>query len=134
MKILLIPPNEVSSIWNDVAPIIDKALRGEEELIASDFLEPIKIADAFLWIIVDETEIESAVITAFIEYPRKKSCSIEAWATKSGYKFDEVYPLIEEIKNFARINGCDFMEAKVRKGLAKKLKWNDKHSSVTLTL
>jgi len=45
-----------------------------------------------------------------------------------------VYPLIEEIKKLARNIGCDFIEAKVRKGLAKKLKWNDKHSLVTLTL
>ena len=40
----------------------------------------------------------------------------------------------DSVVNFAKINGCDFIEAKIRKGLAKKLNWNDKHSLVTLTL
>jgi len=40
----------------------------------------------------------------------------------------------DNIINFAKINGCDFIEAKVRKGLAKKLKWTDKHSLVTLQI
>jgi len=134
MEILLVPPKEIPLLWDEVEPIIDKALHGEEQLKAVDFLDSLEQADSLMWIIVDGTEIESVVVGTPTQYPRKKSLSIDTWGTKSGYKFDEVYPLIEEIKKLARDIGCDFIEAKVRKGLAKKLKWNDKHSLVTLTL
>ena len=134
MKILLIPPKEVHLLWNEVAPIIDKGLRGPDGTVAEDFLEPLKKGSNILWIIVDGFDIESVVVGQFVDYPRKKALSIEVWATKSGHKFDEVYPLIESIKKFAKANGCEYIEATVRKGLARKLKWNDKHSFVTLTL
>jgi len=134
MEILLVPTKEVPLLWNEVEPLIDKALYGEENLLASDFKDSLEQAESFMWIIVDGPDIESVVVGTPTFYPRKQSLSIDTWATKSGYKFDQVYPLIEEIKKFAREIGCDFIEAKVRKGLAKKLKWNDKHSLVTLTL
>jgi len=138
MKILLTPPNEVSSIWNEVAPLIQKGLVSHEDSIADDYLEPLKRADSILWVVVDDTEIESVVLGEIINYPRKKSFLVEVWATKSGYNFNETYPIvIQAVKDFAEFNGCDYIEAVVRKGLArkfKKLKWNDNHSLVTLTL
>ena len=135
MKALRVPPNEIPSVWNEIKPILGKALRGEEDIIADDLLEPLENGRAFLWIVVDGDDIESVCLGEMVEYPRKKSFYILAWATKSGYKYDEVMETFNDsVVNFAKINGCDFIEAKVRKGLAKKLKWNDKHSLVTLTL
>ena len=138
MEVLLTPPNEVSSIWNEVAPLIQKGLVSHEDSIADDYLEPLKRADSILWIVVDDTGIESVVLGEIINYPRKKSFLVEVWATKSGYNFNEIYPIgIQAVKDFAEFNGCDYIEAVVRKGLArkfKKLKWNDNHSLVTLTL
>ena len=45
-----------------------------------------------------------------------------------------VNDISSSVECFNKINGADFIEAKVRKGLAKKLKWNDTHSYVTLKL
>ena len=135
MKALLVPPSKVPSIWNEVAPLINKSLHGEEDLIAEDFLEALVNGEAYMWIVVEHGNIESAVFGEVITYPRKKSFYINAWASKSGYRFVECMELFtDSVIDFAKNNGCSFIEAKVRKGLAKKLNWNDKHSLVTLTL
>tara|TARA_R100000781_G_scaffold76929_1_gene47694 strand:- start:114 stop:524 length:411 start_codon:yes stop_codon:yes gene_type:complete len=136
MKALLVPPHEVPSVWIEVKPLIDKALaHSPEGADANDMLRPIINGACFLWIVVDEQDIESVCFGEFTEYPNTKGFHIHGWATKSGYKFDEVMETFNDsVVNFARINGCNFIEAKVRKGLAKKLNWNDTHSYVTLTL
>ena len=136
MQALLVPPTEIPSIWHEVKPLMKKALNGEEEIIPDDLLEPLLNAKVFMWIAVDGDQIETVLLCEIVDYPRKKSCYIHVLATKSGYRFEELTSLFDNhIINFAKINGCDFIEAKVRKGLAKKLThWNDKHSLITLTI
>jgi len=136
MKAHLVPPKDVPDLWPEIQPLLDKALAyGIEDVTAQDLLPAIEESKAYLWIGVDEYNIECVLLGELVKYPRKKSFYIHAWATKSGHQFDEFMELWESsIIAFAKLNGCDFIEAKVRKGLAKKLKWNDKHSLVTLTL
>ena len=136
MKAHLVPPKDVPDLWAEIKPLIDKALEHSEEgVTAEDLLPAIEDGRAYLWIVVNEYTIESICLGELVDYPRKKSFYIHAWATKSGHQFDEVIATFEgSVIAFAKLNGCDFIEAKVRKGLAKKLKWNDKHSLVTLTL
>ena len=135
MKALLVPPNEVVSIWKEVEPLIDKALSySTEEIYASDFLIPILQGTKFLWVGIENEELQSVLLVEPIKYPRDVSLFIHVWATKSGYEGDDWYSFWEEIENFGRVNGCDFIEAKARKGLAKKLNWTNKHSLITKKL
>ena len=132
----LVPPKDVPDLWPEIQPLIDKALAySEEGVTAEDLLPSIENGRAYLWIVVDGYSIESVCMGELVNYPRKQSFYIHAWATKSGHDYKEVMSTFENsVIAFAKLNGCDFIEAKVRKGLAKKLKWNDKHSFVTLTL
>ena len=136
MKAHLIRPSDVPEFWHEVSPLLNKAFKyAEEDVEANDLLDSILSGKAYLWIVVDGYDIESVCMGELVSYPRKKSFYIDAWATKSGHKYDEVMATFNDsVIAFAKLNGCDFIEAKVRKGLAKKLKWNDKHSLVTLTL
>ena len=139
MRALLVPPHEVPSVWIEVKPLIDKALaHSVEGADANDMLRPIINGACFLWIVVEAHDIVSVCFGEITEYPNKKGFHIHGWSTKSGFNFDEVMKTFNDsVINFAKINGCDFIEAKTRKGLAKKLKtlnWNDSHSYVTLTL
>ena len=136
MRAILVPPNEVPTVWIEVKPLIDKALSySTEKLKAFDFLVPILQGKVFLWIGIEDIDIE---VVFLCEPQRRNDEEISLWihgiATKSGHGYKEWHPLLEDIKNFAKINGADFIEAKVRKGLAKKLKWDDTHSYVTLKL
>ena len=139
MKMFLLPPSEIDSFWNEIKPLLDKAFdTGSEGLVADDFKDAIENSLMFVWIITEEHSIEAVLLCEFFEYPRKKSCYVNAWATKSGYDFDKHYEFtLKELENFSKINGCDFIEAKTRKGLAKKLKssgWKDQHSVVNKQL
>ena len=139
MRALLVPPHEVPSVWIEVKPLIDKALaHSSEGATANDMLRPIINGACFLWIVVEDHDIVSVCFGEFTQYPDKKGFHIHGWSTKSGFNFDEVMETFNDsVVNFAKINGCDFIEAKIRRGLARKLKqlnWNETHSYVTLTL
>ncbi len=135
MKALLVPPNEVVHIWPEVEPLINKSFTNStEDILASDFLVPILQGRTFLWIGTEEDEIKSVLVVEPKQHPRQTSLYIHAWSTKSGYEYDDWMSFWEEIENFGRINGCDFIEAKARKGLARKLNWTNKHSLVTKKL
>ena len=139
MRAILVPPNEVPTVWIEVKPLIDKALaHSPEGADANDMLRPIINGRCFLWIVVDGDDIESVCFGEFTGYPSKKGFHIHGWATKSGHDFDLVMETFNDsVVDFAEVNGCDFIEAKIRKGLVKKLKtlnWNDTHSYATLTL
>lgn len=136
MKALLVPSNEVVHIWPEIEPLINKSFTNStEDIVATDFLVPILQGRTFLWVGVDEGKgIQSVLVVEPKQHPRQTSLYIHAWSTNSGYEGKDWYSFWEEIENFGRINGCDFIEAKARKGLARKLNWTNKHSLITKKL
>ena len=136
---ILIQSKDLPYMWSEAAEIINKGLtHSNGEVDADCFFYPIYAGKQHLWVGYDTdaevAEVEAVLIGEIIKYPLKTSLFIHVWATKSGYDYEPWMNLWDSIINFAKINGCDFVEAKVRKGLAKKLKWTDKHSLVTLQL
>jgi len=135
MEVHLIQPKDVPYIWPEVAYLINKGLsHSNGEADADSFFLPIYTGQQYLWIGFDEGDINSALVCEVLKYPLRTSLFIHIWATRSGRDYEKWMSKWPSITNFAKINGCDFIEAKVRKGLAKKLKWTDKHSLVTLEL
>ena len=127
-----IHPVDVPYVWHEVKPLVDKVLdRADGEMISSDYIEPLLSGECTLWIGLDDDEIKSALICEVMVYPRKKALHIHVWATKSGQDFAPWMEYWDDIEDFGRSNGCTMIEAKARKGLAKKLNWNDKYSFVT---
>jgi len=125
----------VVHIWPEVEPLINKSFTNStEDILASDFLVPILQGVTFLWIGIENEVIQSVLVIEPKKHPRQTSLYIHAWSTKSGYEYNDWMSFWEEIENFGRINGCDFIEAKARKGLARKLNWTNKHSLVTKKL
>ncbi len=129
---LLIKPKDIPYIWHDVKPLLDKALKhANGELESSDVLKLLLEDDQHLFIGKINGEIQSALIGEFIYYPRKKAFRIITWSTKSGHDYKLWMPLFNIIENYAKEMGCDLIEAWTRKGLAKKLKWDNEYSIVT---
>ena len=136
---VLIESKDLPYMWSEAAEILNKGLtHSNGEVDADSFFYPIYAGKQHLWVGYDTdaevAEVEAVLIGEIIKYPLKTSLFIHVWATKSGHDYEPWMNLWDSITNFAKINGCDFVEAKVRKGLAKKLKWTDKHSLVTLQL
>ena len=131
----LIPPKDLPYIWSEVAPLINKAVaHSNHETDAECFFLPIYTGQQYLWVGIENNQINSALVCEVLKYPFKTALFIHVWSTRSGKDYEPWMEHWSSITDFAKINGCDFIEAKVRKGLAKKLNWTDKHSLVTLQL
>ena len=132
MEASLIPPKVVPDLWFEVQPLIDKALdRSDEAYNSEDYLNLILKGECMLWIGTDGKEIKSALICEVVEYPRTKILQIHIWATKSGYDYEPWMKYFNSIEDFGRDNGCTLIEVKVRKRLARKLKWEHNYSVLT---
>ena len=128
----LIEPSEIPYIWVDVKPLIDKALvHANGEMLTSDVLKLLLENKEHLFIGFDNDEILSALVGEIIHYPQKKVFRIITWSTKSGHDYEEWIDLFGTIEYFAKSKGCDSIEAWTRKGLARKLKWDNEYSVIT---
>ena len=128
----LVQPNEIPYIWIEVKPLIEKALtHANGEMLSEDVLSLLLQNKEHLFIGYTNDEIQSALVGEIIDYPRKKVFRIITWSTKSGHDYEAWIDLFDTIEYFAKSKGCDSIEAWTRKGLARKLKWDNEYSVIT---
>jgi len=123
MTASLVPAEEVPFIWDEVAPHLEKAVkasRGKYEM--SDALELVLFGQGHLWIGYDDEtkQIDTAAITHFLEYPRKKVLFCLFVGSKAGTSCKD--EMIAILKDWAHDNGCSTMEGIGRPGWSKYLK------------
>ena len=127
-----VEPKEIPYIWISVKPLIEKALtHSNGEMLSSDVLNLLLENKEHLFIGYNNGEILSALVAEIIHYPRKEVFRIITWSTKSGHDYEAWIGLWDTIENFAKSKGCDSIEAWTRKGLARKLKWDNEYSVIT---
>ena len=128
----LVTPKEIPYIWVSVKPLIEKALvHANGEMLSSDILKLLLNNKEYLFIGYDNDEILSALVGEIINYPQKKVFRIITWSTESGHDYEAWIDLFDTIEYFARSKGCNSIEAWTRKGLARKLKWDNEYSVIT---
>ena len=140
-KFHLVTPKDALWIWPEIEPLINKGLEhssGEAE--AEAFFLPIYQGQQQLWVGLDGTKgpIPTVLITEVLRFPIKTAMYVHVWATRSGYDYDPWVEAFEAVKDSARTNGCDYIEARARKGQAKKLVtrdgWTEKQTVITTEL
>ena len=115
--IIKVPQEDLHIIWNEVEPLIKKAL--DDSYTAIDILDGL-VKNAFQLFISWEDKVESAVITEVIQYPQKKVCR---YFLAGGSNINNwLEPIQQEIEKFAKYNQCDAIEVAGRKGWLRKLK------------
>jgi len=132
-NLFLVKPDDVENIWFGARPLIQKALdHAEGALTTTDALRLVLNGRMNLWVGFDDNHrIFVAVLTEIISYPRHKICRVITTATATGHDFDEWFPTMYGIiEKFALSKGCSAFEAWVRKGLARKLKWDHEYSVI----
>ena len=128
----LIRPADVFPIWDEVEPLITKALVKSDEAFSSlDYLDLIMRGVCTLWIGLENNEIKSALVCEATQLPRAKILQIHIWSTKSGHDYEPWMELFDSIEDYGRENGCSIIEVTVRKALAKKLNWKHTYSVLT---
>ena len=115
--IVKVPEQDLHIIWNEVEPLIKKAL--DDCYTTDDILKGL-INNSFQLFISWNNKVESAVITEVVQYPQKK---ILRYFLAGGSNMDNwLEPIQQEIEKFAKHNHCQAIEVAGRKGWSKKLK------------
>ena len=138
MRIEEIHPWQLPRVWHILRPVIDKALEHSlGERTASDMLEDFMNDNLWLLTGIDEQgDLAGVLVAEEIVHPQKKELYVHAWATVTGYGFDDWVDLFEQyILNIAYETGCHYVSSMCRKGLAKKMStkrgWIDTHSVIS---
>ena len=68
-KVVLIQPDDLEMVWDEVVPLIEAALKySEGEVIPEDLVQPIKTGKMQLWVAMSGGVI-AAMITEIVVYP-----------------------------------------------------------------
>ena len=119
MKAQIVQPEDIAHIWEQVAPLLDRAKEHSEgEAEPDDFLEPLTHGDMHLWIFTEESSLHSAMITQIIVYPQKKILRVISIA---GAEFEKLRQFNDVVESFAIKTGCTGLELWGRKGWKKLL-------------
>ena len=128
-------PSEVPRIWDQVKPLVDKALaRADGEQLSEDVLQKLLNKDMILFAGIEANELASVCIAEIVLYPRKKVLHVTLAATKSGRDFELWNQTFDVVEDFGRAMGCTSVSAWVRKGFVKKLNWKYKYAVLTKDL
>ena len=118
MSVSLVPSEYAKDVWPAVKEYVAKAVK-----LTSGKYEPEDVLDLVvrykypLWIAFDGTDIKGAVITRFIEYPRKKYLFLEFCGGQDGFSWKE--PMLSVLRSWAKDNDCDGIEGAGRDGWKK---------------
>ena len=124
MRVEQIHPWQLPRVWHILRPIIDKALdHSLGERTASDMLEDLMNDQLWLLTGIDEQgDLAGVLVAEEIVHPQKKELYVHAWATVTGYGFDDWVDLFEQsLLEIASDTGCHYISSMCRKGLAKKM-------------
>ena len=132
-KVFLLEAEDIHLVWDDVVPLIEKALQhAEGELVPDDIKKHLDKGDLRLWVALEGKETIAAMVTELIQYPRKKIVRV---ITLAGKNMDMWYDFLPMIEGYAIRNGCSSLEAWSRKGMARKLKdWKHSYDIITKDL
>jgi hypothetical protein len=115
-----VAPEQVDDAWPVVETWIADALeRSGGVYLPEDIKDACERNAMQLWLVTDEGDIRAVVVTAVIDYPRKKVCQILICTGEGRGQWQEMIGLLEQ---WARDNGCDIFRPVARTGWARVLK------------
>ncbi|HEX7766350.1 MAG TPA: hypothetical protein VF443_06515 [Nitrospira sp.] len=113
-KIRGIPAPLVDHFWKQCEPFVKRALEHNTgEVVATDIRDFCKERLAQLWVVIEGEKIVGVCTTEIVNYPQKRHCRIFTLAGTGREWFPELDIILCA---WARENGCQAIEAIVRKG------------------
>ena len=132
-KIILVAPEDIEPIWDQVVLHLDMAIaHSEGEMGAEDFYPYLMDGQMQLWVARNDGELDASMVTQIIPYPRKRVLRIISIAGDKMEQWIEFLPLIE---GWALSIGCTSLECWGRKGWLKILQdWKCSYHIITKDL
>ena len=118
----IIEKHEVPDIWNNVKDIISQGLVSANDLLNDeDVLNYLNQGLYTLWIATepDSDSVVAAMTIQYAYYPKYKMCRV---ATIAGQRMSEWIGDLYMLENWAKTQGCDYMDLYARRGWKKVLK------------
>lgn len=115
-----IPAPLVPRLWPFAEPYVKRALdHSSGEISPADLRAACEAQDVQLWLINKGARVVGAVTTEICIYPQRKHCLV---LTIAGSEFDAWVGMVDEaLQAWALAQGCDALEAHVRRGFVKRL-------------
>lgn len=118
LQVSLVPTGYVDEVWPQVEGYVAKALNyASGKYLLEDVYRLVTDFNYPLWIAFDEEGIKGAVITRFVEYPRKKYLFLEFCGGRDGFTWKA--PMLRVLRSWAKDHDCDGIEAAGRDGWQK---------------
>tara|TARA_B100000902_G_scaffold392213_1_gene444266 strand:+ start:325 stop:750 length:426 start_codon:yes stop_codon:yes gene_type:complete len=131
-NLFIVKPKDLPRVWDEVKPLIEKALsHANGEMDSSDVLNFLFDEVQLLWVGIKNDNIFCAGTTEVVNYPQKKILRIITFASKTGHDYELWKDFADTLEDFGSKIGCNALEAWTRKGLARKLKWDNQYSVIT---
>ena len=131
-KVILVTPENIPTIWDNVIPLLELSQNGERELSIDDFFESLMEERMHLWIALEGKELLACMITQFATPPQKRALRI---IFLGGEGMDKWIDHMHMVEDFALINGCTSLEVWGRKAWLRILKdWECKYHIITKDL
>lgn len=107
--ISLVPTEYIDRVWPTVEPYVAKALKYASGKYEPEDVRALVVEYGYpLWIAFNDDGIKGAVVTRFIQYPRKKYLFLEFCGGQDGFSWKA--PMLEVLRSWAKDNGCDGIE------------------------
>lgn len=107
--ISLVPTEYIDRVWPTVEPYVAKALKYASGKYEPEDVRALVVEYGYpLWIAFNGDGIKGAVVTRFIQYPRKKYLFLEFCGGQDGFSWKA--PMLEVLRSWAKDNGCDGIE------------------------
>ena len=117
-NISLVPVEYVDQVWPTVEPYVIKALKYASGKYQPEDVRNLVVEYGYpLWVAFDDEGIKGAVITRFIQYPRKKYLFLEFCGGRDGFSWKA--PMLSVLRSWATDNDCDGIEGAGRDGWQK---------------
>jgi hypothetical protein len=112
-ELVCVDPKRVGELWPHISPLLRAACRRTELNAFADIEADILAGRSLLWIAWNGQAVEAAAATILINSEIGKVCIITACG---GAAMKRWLPLIKEIENYARDEGCTRVRIFGRKG------------------
>lgn len=117
-QVSLVPVEYVDQVWDTVKPYLKRALKYAAGKYEPEDVYSLVVDYGYpLWVAFDDEGIKGAVITRFVQYPRKKYLFLEFCGGRDGFSWKA--PMLDVLRSWAKDNGCDGIEAAGRAGWQK---------------
>ena len=118
----IIEKHEIPDIWNNVKDIISQGLVSANDLLNDeDVLNYLNQGLYTLWIATepDSDSVVAAMTIQYAYFPKYKMCRI---VTIAGQRMNEWIGDMYMLENWAKTQGCDYIDMYARRGWKKMLK------------